>query len=357
MFSWLKKLTDQLAKENEIKQDEEITQETGVISTEPELSEEEKSQIRMRKEKLLKDTAERVLKVINSEEKKFKKNFQTSTTLKVVKNEDGFPLAKEFTVDKDGEPTKISVNSVTDGVGGTGANLRHIPECDIYLTEAHLGAHEVQRIMSYHVENQQEFFSKSAEEIRDGLNANLMGVLRDLDVRYPTKFEIEENDYFFQTTFSMAIIQENSKSKTVQMIWAGDSPIIIITPQNIITSTDCDKPWDTPLYNFLSNKVVDLRQRTFISAPDEPLVVVACSDGMTKFRGVNSQLQTIVEGVLGSLKGATNYNDFNERLQSFYNQMPRYNDDTTLSISTSIKDEAGLEKLLNKSKVVVSLGD
>jgi serine/threonine protein phosphatase PrpC len=359
MFSWIRKLADQLAEENAIKQGNDAEPANLTVApAEPQLSEEEKSQIRIQEAKLMRDTAERVLKALrNGGEAKFQSNFQVDSVLQLVKKEDGVPLAKEFEVMDKGEKVRIKVNSVTDGVGGTGCSQRYVQEYDDYLTEAHLGANEIQRILEYYLENHQSFFLQSAEQMKIQLDERLKGILQDLDRRYPLRIEKHTTPHYFQTTFSMGIIQERTNSKSVQMLWAGDSPIIIITPEDIMTNTNCDKSLDTPLSNCLSNRYVNLNQHTLITRPDKPMVMIACSDGMVKFRGVDSQVRTLVSGVLHSLRNSKTREEFSEKIYSFFSDMPKWEDDTTISISTSVKNSGELEKLMSGQQRIIPFGD
>ncbi|MGL5831116.1 MAG: hypothetical protein ACRCZE_03115 [Candidatus Altimarinota bacterium] len=302
-------------------------------------------------DKLAKETSDKVLRTLRKESavNKFQHNVQRGLYIREAKGEDGPPLAKTIYRMEGGKLVRIVINSVTDGVGGTGENKRYVDETLEDKTEAELGAEEIQKTFGELIVNEPDLFLGEAVDLREIFNKKFKEALIELNKKLTIKRGNLLTRGSFQTTFSAVMAQERGDFKSVQMLWAGDSPIIIVTPGEVVSSTNCEDG-SRYLSNFLSSSVANLQTRTFHFKSKTPLVVIACSDGMTKFNGVKSQLDTIVDGTLASLKMSRNSYEFDDNFRNFYSGMSKFDDDTTFSISTLIDSPEDLQELCRGDK-------
>lgn len=302
-------------------------------------------------EKLAKETSDKVLRTLREESavNKFQRNVQRDLNIREAKGEDGPPIARTIYRMEGGKLVRIAINSVTDGVGGTGENKRYVDETLEYKTEAELGAEEIQKTFAGLIENEPDLFLGEAIKLGETFNKKFKEALVELNKKLTIKRGNLLTRGSFQTTFSTVIVQERGDTKSVQMLWAGDSPIIIMTPDETVCSTNCEKG-DRYLSNYLSSSVANLKSMTFHYRRNTPMVVIACSDGMTKFDGVESQLDTIVEGTLAALKKSENSREFDDNFRNFYSEMSKFDDDTTFSISTLLDSPEDLQELCKGDK-------
>lgn len=257
----------------------------------------------------------------NPETDKDSSSFVCAATLNIEGDEDAPPVAKQF----HSESGNTTVISVADGLGGSGARRS-----------------ETGKTVAYHGSRAaQEAVSSLSES---DLNQEILQIKNTIQERLHQKFsslpKVPESkiksklikDY--PTTLSMAILREDKYSKSVKLIWTGDSPIFIFTPEAIYT-TATPESGDAPTSSIYRDHYhLDSRELTFDK--DTPLMIVVASDGLLKM-GVDS-IGTAIRFILEHTQN-TDPSKISQQMIEHYQQLKSQHaielDDTTIAITTS----------------------
>lgn len=254
----------------------------------------------------------------NPEVNKDNPSFVCAAILNVEKDEDAPPIAKKIT-------ESTSLIFVADGMGGSGA--RRI---------------ETGRTTAYHG-------SRAAREgissisISD-FNQDLLSIKRTVENSFARSFSslpiVPESglkskfarDY--PTTVSTAILTEEKDSKSVKLLWTGDSPIFIFTPEAIYTTATPDSGDAPTSAVYRDHYHLDSQELTF--KKDTPIMVVTASDGLLKMGG--DTIDTAIRFILENIQN-TDPSQISQKMIDRYQQLKSRHqielDDTTVAIATS----------------------
>ena len=256
-----------------------------------------------------------------------------SGTLNVSHGEDAIPISERFTV---GGKT-YTVLAVADGLGGSGARKR--VRSGLGVTEAKIGSETVRATV----------LALIAKWRVSGMPANPQAEIEQalaqsfspLDAAYPLVGSNLGGTVFnhaFPTTLSMSLIEETAAGSKVTMLWAGDSPMGVFTPQGTY-STYVPGTGDDPMTETISSTTHTLHVATFTIAKGVPYIVTTTSDGLTKvtdeFKGFKAMLQAALTDPSGDIQAV---------LQKQYLKNLIELDDVTYAISAN-GDAVGLAKV------------
>lgn len=254
----------------------------------------------------------------NPEVIKDESSFVYAAILNVEKDEDAPPIAKKIT-------ESTSLIFVADGMGGSGA--RRI---------------ETGRTTAYHG-------SRAAREGISSIptsdfNQDLPSIKRTVENSFARSFSslpiVPESglkskfarDY--PTTVSTAILTEEKDSKSVKLLWTGDSPIFIFTPEAIYTTATPDSGDAPTSAVYRDHYHLDSQELTF--KKDTPIMVVTASDGLLKMGG--DTIDTAIRFILRNTKD-TDPSTISQQMIDYYQQLKSRHqielDDTTIALATS----------------------
>ncbi len=257
----------------------------------------------------------------NPETDKDNSFFVCGATLNIEGDEDAPPVAKQF----HSESGNISIISVADGMGGSGAR-----RIETGKTTAYHGSRAAQEAVS-------------SLSILD-LNQNLPSIKNTIENSFIKTFSVLPKvpesiikskllkDY--PTTISAAILKEDNRSKSVKLLWTGDSPIFIFTPDTIYT-TATPESGDAPTSSIYRDHYhLDSRELTFDK--DTPLMVVVASDGLLKMGrdSIGTAIRFILENTQ-NIDPSKISQQMIDRYQQLKSQHAIELDDTTIAITTS----------------------
>lgn len=257
----------------------------------------------------------------NPETDKDNSSFVCAATLNIDRDEDGPPIAKQF----NSELGNNSIISVADGMGGSGARRMETGK-----TTAYYGSRAAQEVISSLSEsdlNQEIFQIKNT--IQEKLRQKFSSLPKVPESKIKSKLI---KDY--PTTLSTAVLREDEYSKSVKLIWTGDSPIFIFTPEAIYT-TATPESGDAPTSSvYRDHYHLDSQELTFDK--DTPLMVVVASDGLLKMGG--DTIGTAIRFILENTKD-TDPSQISQKMIDCYQQLKSRHqielDDTTIALATS----------------------
>lgn len=221
--------------------------------------------------------------VDNSEVKEKTSSFTVAVKIHAEpKNEDADPIAEQFNL----ESSNISLISVADGMGGSGARLT-----ESGFTTAYHGsraAHKAISLLSASDLNQDIFSIKNT--LKNFFIRSFSNLPKTLESGLKSTLARES-----PTTLSTAILKEDKESKSVKLLWSGDSPIFIFTPEAIYT-TATPESGDAPT-SAIYRDHYHLNSQELTFDKNTPLMVVVASDGLLKMGGdsIGSAINFILE--------------------------------------------------------------
>ncbi len=254
----------------------------------------------------------------NPEVNKDNSSFVCAATLNIEGDEDAPPIAKKIT-------ESTSLIFVADGMGGSGAR-----RIETGKTTAYYGSRAAREGIS----------SLSTSDF----NQDLSSIKRTVESSFARSFsslpKVPESiiksklikDY--PTTVSTAVLTEEKDSKSVKLLWTGDSPIFIFTPEAIYT-TSTPESGDAPTSSIYRDHYhLDSQELTF--KKDTPIMVVATSDGLLKMGG--DTIGTAIRFILRNTKD-TDPSTISQQMTDYYQQLKSRHqielDDTTIALATS----------------------
>jgi len=254
----------------------------------------------------------------NPEVNKDNPSFVCATTLNIEGDEDAPPIAKKIT-------ESTSLIFVADGMGGSGAR-----RIETGKTTAYHGSRAAREGIS----------SLSTSDF----NQDLSSIKRTVESSFARSFsslpKVPESiiksklikDY--PTTVSTAILTEEKDSKSVKLLWIGDSPIFIFTPEAIYT-TATPESGDAPTSSvYRDHYHLDSQELTF--KKDTPIMVVVASDGLLKM-GLDT-IGTAIRFILENTKNI-DPSKISQQMIDRYQQLKSQHaielDDTTIALAIS----------------------
>lgn len=285
--------------------------------------------------------------------------FHFAANLNTEKDEDGPPLSQSYVTDSG---ISVSVASVADGLGGSGSRKHKVG--DEEKSSAYIASRAAQEVIKqFFIEDEAGFVAnpaKSASEIQRLLKDRLAARFDDLSRMYPLVEGQATGMLYkdFPTTLSTVVIREEGDQKHVMLFWKGDSPLIVLTPDNAY-STITPGAGDAVMSGdivFAGNQETNVYQMHF--PKDVPVLVLAASDGMLKLGASKGQeVREIIDFVFGEDMYSVPIEELERKLQEKYQQrkiaglLDEY-DDTTLAVISSIPPgtdfsvfEGGLSKI------------
>lgn len=254
----------------------------------------------------------------NPEINKDNPSFVCAVTLNVEGDEDAPPVAEKIT-------KSTSFIFVADGMGGSGAR-----RIETGKTTAYHGSRAAREGIS----------SLSTSDF----NQDLSSVRRTVESSFARSFsslpKVPESviksklikDY--PTTVSAAILTEEKDSKSVKLLWTGDSPIFIFTPEAIYT-TATPESGDAPTSAIYRDHYhLDSQELTF--KKDTPIMVVVASDGLLKMG--RDSIGTAIRFILESIKNTDPSQIAQKMIDNYQRAKSRGEielDDTTIALATS----------------------
>lgn len=254
----------------------------------------------------------------NPEVNKDNHSFVCAVILNVENDEDAPPIAKKIT-------ESISLIFVADGMGGSGAR-----RIETGKTTAYHGSRAAREGIS----------SLSTSDF----NQDLSSIKRTVENSFARSFsslpKVPESiiksklikDY--PTTVSTAILREEKDSKSVKLLWTGDSPIFIFTPEAIYT-TATPESGDAPTSSVYRDHY-HLDSQELVFKKDTPIMVVVASDGLLKMGG--DTIGTAIRFILENTKD-TDPSQISQKMIDYYQQLKSRHqielDDTTIALAIS----------------------
>lgn len=293
-------------------------------------------------------------------------NLTIAETLSVIGDEDGPPLARKFNVENisrlrgsrtEKKPAIISIGSVADGLGGAGARKR-TGYTEKPTTSAYIASREAQIAVSKAIDTGIRLTGlPSIAETKSLLEQMLRDRFSSLREKYPPEHDTGIKSRMtrdFPTTLATVAIQEDIGGKRVQMLWQGDSPIIVLTPDAIYT-TCIPGAGDAPMGDVIDADGQTLNSHELTFSADTPVVAVVASDGLIKLTAP-SELDSALLVIFGSLSGASTSADISTRLHQEYDRRKAAGgegDDTTISLVASIGSMGELARLSRTAPVQI----
>jgi len=294
------------------------------------------------KESALRDTPLDKFKAKQNEEAEGS-NFDLTlaTALHTEHDEDGPPIAEKFKVEA------VSIVSVADGLGATGAG-RHTAPDGSSITSAYIASRAAQEVVLDIANNQRETLAGDGNQIKELLESNLKDKFSSLAPKYPKERSGLRSNLLkdFPTTLATSVLQERAGEKKVILLWQGDSPLIVITPDKIYT-TYSPGDGETPMGEdivYANRQSLNIKELTF--SKETPVLAVVASDFLIKLG--DPELQTGLEFLFSCLKDAKSSADMTDRIKSEYEKRKAAGgiglDDSTIAVTSSLSSLSDLDK-------------
>jgi serine/threonine protein phosphatase PrpC len=241
-----------------------------------------------------------------------------AAVLNVEKDEDAPPIAKKIT-------ESTSLIFVADGMGGSGAR-----RIETGKTTAYHGSRAAREgISSISTSDFNQDLSSIKRTVESSFARSFSSLPIVPESGLKSKFARE-----YPTTVSTAILTEEKDSKSVKLLWTGDSPIFIFTPEAIYT-TATPESGDAPT-SAVYRDHYDLDSQELTFKKDTPIMVVVASDGLLKMGG--DTIGTAIRFILRNTKDSDS-STISQQMTDYYQQLKNRHeielDDTTIALATS----------------------
>ena len=195
---------------------------------------------------------------------------------------------------------QLCVLSVADGMGSAGRyHVKSSEQPDGQLfTMAYVASRQARRSVIKLIRERYENPELKTPELAQQLGRQLHGDFQTLFSKYVFKNgdSCKKNKPWpmgaepFPTTLSTLIIEkEQEGGSLIHVLWGGDSPITILTPDKFYT-TLAGKSSENK-YGIFANRKPSLRYATIHISKDVPFMACATTDGLTTFDSFNFSLE------------------------------------------------------------------
>lgn len=251
-----------------------------------------------------------------------------ASTLYVKNGEDGPPLARiaqPYTTEHEKRDpgslnvypgTVATILAVSDGASSVGQALAfHHTHPDLVETHAAIAAQEAVATVGQLIDHSPETFIEPGGLQKKVIETQLKHRFRLLPRLYRTP-EFSKKMEQFPTTLSVVSSRVEGLHRVIDVIWAGDSPVVILTPHQVLTTYRASEKSSS--IHKISPHSCRLQHAQVVCSLGESVTAVVCTDALLKLNDHDDQFHSLVEFLLTCLDMTHDPRLFSLQMQQLY---------------------------------------